>query len=103
MLANTPKPPYYAVIFSNTLKADDPDYHIMATRMLDLAEQQPGFLGFESARAEIGISVSYWQNLEAITAWREHTEHQLAQQKGKSDWYKEYCVRIARVERDARL
>lgn len=99
LIAKTPQPPYYAVIFSNTLKVDDPEYHRMAAEMLALAEQQPGFLGFESARNEMGISVSYWQDMQAISAWRAHSQHKIAQQKGKSDWYKEYQVRIALVER----
>lgn len=100
MIADTPEPPYYAVIFTNQLRADNPDYHAMAAKMLTLAEQQPGFLGFESARSELGISVSYWESPEAIKAWREHSEHQIARKFGREDWYASYCVRVARVERE---
>ena len=68
--------------------------------MMELAEQQPGFLGVEHARETLGITVSYWKDLESIKKWRKHADHTLARQKGRSDWYKAFKVRIARVERD---
>ncbi len=67
--------------------------------MLELARQQPGFLGFETARQELGISVSYWESLEAIRAWKEHMEHGQVQERAK-DWYKTFRVRVCRVERE---
>ncbi|GAA4280068.1 antibiotic biosynthesis monooxygenase family protein [Gaetbulibacter aestuarii] len=101
MLANTPEPPYYAVIFSSIRTENDDDgYNRMAVLMETLARQQPGFLGFESARHDTGITVSYWKDLESIKLWRAHAEHQIAQEKGKALWYREYKVRIAKVERD---
>lgn len=100
MLAKTPKPPYYAVIFSNVRTAIDGGYAEMADRMVALASDQPGFLGFESAREEIGISVSYWKDLESIKNWKANTEHQAAQQYGIQDWYAHYITRIAKVERE---
>ena len=72
----------------------------MAERMLQLAKQQPGFLGVESARNNLGfgITVSYWQSLQAIAAWKAHAEHKLAQEQGKHTWYAHYELRIAKVE-----
>lgn len=99
MLANTPQPPYYAVIFSSIKKNNDKAYNEMAIKMEHLAKQQPGFLGIESAREEIGITVSYWESLEAIQQWKSNVEHLDAQTKGKKDWYEAYQVRIAKVER----
>lgn len=99
MLANTPQPPYYAVIFSSIKKNNDTAYNDMAQKMEKLAKQQQGFLGIESAREEVGITVSYWQSLEAIQQWKNNVAHIEAQIKGKSDWYKNYKVRIAKVER----
>lgn len=101
--APLPEPPYYAVIFANQrqpAQADD-GYAEMAQRMVELAAQQPGFLGVESARGDdgFGITVSYWASLEAIAAWRQHGEHTLAREQGRSDWYARYQLRIARVER----
>jgi heme-degrading monooxygenase HmoA len=72
----------------------------MAQRMDALAAQQPGYLGVESARDGLGITVSYWRDLASIRAWKAHAEHLLAQQTGRSTWYNDYRVRIAKVERD---
>lgn len=98
--AKTPKPPYYAVIFT-TLKSDDQEgYAEMNARMFALAQEQKGYLGIESAKSEIGISVTYWETLEDIAAWKNHAEHQLAQAKGYSTWYKAFATRVCLVERD---
>ncbi len=92
--------PYYAVIFTNTRTNEDLGYSEMADKMEDLAKKQPGYLGFESARDVLGISVSYWESLEAIARWKAHTEHLMAQQAGRETWYSWYKVRICRVERE---
>ncbi|MDV7137837.1 antibiotic biosynthesis monooxygenase [Maribacter sp. TH_r10] len=94
------QPPYYAVIFTNKRTEGENGYAEMAQKMEDLARKQTGFLGFESARDEIGISVSYWESLEDILKWKTNTEHLFAQKKGKSDWYAWYKVRICFVERE---
>jgi heme-degrading monooxygenase HmoA len=100
MIAPTPAPPYYAVIFTSIRTAVEEGYIETAKRMVELAEQQPGYLGLESARNELGITISYWTNLESIKAWKAQAEHQIAQEKGKKDWYTAYKTRICLVERD---
>lgn len=100
MIANTPKPPYYAVIFTSTLNENHEGYAEKADKMASLAKDQDGYLGIESAQNEIGITVSYWKDLESIKNWKANTEHRLAQRKGNTDWYQKYQVRIAKVERD---
>lgn len=100
MITTTPHPPYYAVIFTSTKTSVNDGYTEMATKMLNLAKIQPDFLGFESAREEIGISISYWKDLESIKSWKENLEHMAAQKKGKENWYKSYKIRITKVERD---
>ena len=100
MIAETPQPPYYAVIFTSVRTEGDNGYAEMAVRMVELAQQQDGFLGVESARNEIGITVSYWRDLESIKRWKEHAEHSFAREKGRSEWYKSFKTRIAKVERD---
>ena len=92
--------PYYAVIFTSTKIQNDNGYNQMAELMEKLAKEQPGFLGVESARNEIGITVSYWKDLESIKNWKVNTDHLLAQQKGIESWYENYTVRIALVERE---
>ena len=93
--------PYYAVIFTNTRTEQDDGYSKMAELMEELARQQPGFLDFESARDDsLGVSISYWESLQDITNWKANTDHLFAQQKGISDWYQWYKVRICLVERE---
>lgn len=98
-IANTPKPPYYAVIFTSVRTEGDNGYAEAAKRILDIARQQPGFLGYETARQDIGISVSYWESLEAIQAWKAHPEHRKVQEM-EAVWYGESRVRVSKVERD---
>ncbi len=100
MIAKTPEPPYYAVIFTSLRTDIEEGYDQMADLMESLAKEQPGYLGFESARSKIGLSVSYWKDLESIRKWKGHVDHQAAQQQGKEKWYQEYKVRVTRVERD---
>lgn len=99
--AKLPEPPYYAVIFSSLRCTEDAGYAAMAARMVELAAAQPGFLGVESAREMdgFGITVSYWRSLEDIAHWRADAEHRVAQERGRSDWYRRYALRVARVER----
>jgi heme-degrading monooxygenase HmoA len=99
-IAATPPPPYYAVIFTSLRTTGDNGYGKMAEAMEKLAATQPGFLGIESARDGLGITVSYWENLEAIAAWKANATHLVAQQHGRDTWYEEFKVRICRVERD---
>lgn len=98
--AQTPQPPYYAVIFT-TVKSDNQDgYAEMNARMFELAQQQKGYLGIESAKGEIGLSVTYWETIEDIVNWKNHAEHLLAQAEGYATWYQAFATRVCRVERD---
>ena len=101
-MAETPEPPYFAVIFSSQRRSGDHGYGVMAERMLELAAHQPGFLGVESVRdAEgSGITVSYWQDEAAIAAWKAQGEHAVAQRLGRDQWYAAFQVRVCRVERE---
>ena len=103
MIVNTLEPPYYAVIFTSILSNDISDYQKTADRMEELAKLQKGFLGIESARNEIGITVSYWESLDDIIAWKNNVEHTEARNLGREKWYKKYQVRICKVEREYRF
>ncbi|HPE83295.1 MAG: antibiotic biosynthesis monooxygenase [Aequorivita sp.] len=92
--------PYYAVIFTSVQSKNINGYAEMAGFMETLVKQQPGFLGMESARNEIGITVSYWQNLENIKSWKANLDHLIAQKKGREQWYSYYKVRVCKVERE---
>lgn len=96
------QPPYYAVVFtSRRTDADTAGYTEAARHMVELAAQQPGYLGVESVRGTdgLGITVSYWRTLEAIAAWRRQLEHAQTRERGRAGWYTHYELRIARVER----
>ncbi|ACR14607.1 antibiotic biosynthesis monooxygenase family protein [Teredinibacter turnerae] len=99
-IARTPSPPYYAVIFTSLRTSVESGYDDMAKRMVELALAQPGFLGMESAREQLGITVSYWRSLEDIKNWKQNAEHRIAQQYGREKWYSQFKTRIALVERD---
>ena len=100
MIAQTPEPPYYAVIFTSLRTEGDDGYGAMSDEMLELASRQDGFLGMESARNEIGITISYWQTQEAIKNWKANTRHLLAQKYGREKWYTKYKVRVCNIQRD---
>lgn len=100
MIATTPSPPYYAVIFTSIRTEGDNGYSGMSEKMLALARQQDGFLGVEFAREETGITVSYWRDLDSIRKWKENLDHSRAREKGRKEWYQAFKVRISRVERE---
>jgi heme-degrading monooxygenase HmoA len=97
--AVTPEPPYTAVIFTSLRTEHDHGYNAAAEAMEKLAAEQPGYLGIESARQDLGITVSYWRDEAAAQAWKENVQHQAIQRRGQQDWYSTYTVRIATVTR----
>lgn len=101
MIAKTPCPPYYAVIFSSLRTPGDQGYTQAAERMLELAREQPGFLGVEAARGDdaLGITVSYWSSEAAIVAWKQQAEHREVRERGRSIWYSAFHTRVCKVER----
>ncbi len=98
-IAKTPDPPYFAVIFTSVLRSKDESYETTAKRMVERSSGYPGFLGIDSARTDVGITVCYWKTEEDLLRWKNDTDHLEVQRKGKSTWYKQFSVRIARVER----
>ena len=100
-LAETPEPPYTAVIFSSARTEGDHGYALMSERMFALAAEQPGYLGVEAAREDgLGLTVSYWVDEDAAAAWKQIAEHLVAQERGRAVWYDAYRVRVATVTRD---
>ena len=100
-LASTFKLPYYAVVFASERTEGENGYGNMAAKMVELASNQKGYLGVESARdSNSGITVSYWESLDDIAAWKANAAHQIAQERGKKEWYSRFVVRISKVERD---
>jgi len=100
-IAKTPEPPYWAVIFTSLRTGEDKGYAETAERMVELAASMDGFLGAESARDELGITVSYWRDPEAIKTWRDHPEHRAAMARGREEWYESFTTRVCKVEKES--
>ncbi|MEV4813274.1 antibiotic biosynthesis monooxygenase family protein [Micromonospora avicenniae] len=98
--AETPEPPYVAVIFTSLRTPGDNGYAVMSASLDALAREQPGFLGIESAREGLGITVSYWADQAAAQSWKQVAAHLVAQRRGRDVWYADYRVRVATVERE---
>lgn len=100
MLAKTPKPPYYAVISSAHVVVDDYELYLSFwKKAIAIAMSFPGFLGFESAKEELTVTVSYWTSLESIKAWKQQVD-EIVNRNGELDsWYKSYTLRICTVEK----
>jgi heme-degrading monooxygenase HmoA len=97
-----PEPPYYAVIVSSALDADNLDgYASMDSRMASLGRAQPGYLGRESRTNADGreLTILYYRDAESIAAWKQHPEHLEAQRLGREQWYADYHIEVAKVER----
>ncbi|WP_455353072.1 antibiotic biosynthesis monooxygenase family protein [Streptomyces sp. SYSU K217416] len=95
------EPPYYSVVFTSLRKEEDNGYAETAQRMAELVKQQPGYLGFESARTPGGLSITvgYFRDEQSIQGWQRNLEHQAAQKRGRAEWYESYSVHVAKVER----
>lgn len=93
---------YYAVIFTSKKSNTDDGYDEMSEQMVTLAKKQKGFISLESVRDSSGngITISYWESLDDISAWKNNTEHLKAQNLGQTKWYEHYKVRICKVERE---
>jgi heme-degrading monooxygenase HmoA len=95
------EPPYYAVVFTSTRTRDQSGYAETAERMEELVKGVPGFLGMDQAWRPGGpaITVGYFRDAEAIERWRTDVEHLAAQERGRAEWYENYTLHIAKVER----
>ncbi|GAB5465198.1 MAG: antibiotic biosynthesis monooxygenase [Candidatus Kapaibacteriales bacterium] len=103
MIANTPEPPYYAVVFTAKLNSliseSENDYTSTLNQLRSEVENLPGFLGMESTGKEDEITVSYWKDIDDIRNWQTNKEHFIAKKKGIREWYDSYKVRICKVEK----
>ncbi|WP_298671293.1 antibiotic biosynthesis monooxygenase [uncultured Sphingomonas sp.] len=91
-----------AVIFVSQRTATDGEGYAAAAAAMDaLAAQQPGYRGVESTRDAdgFGITISYWATDADACAWRDHPDHAAIRARGRADWYQNYQVIVARVER----
>ncbi len=93
-----PAAPFYAVIFISKKSNDLDGYEEMDSRMMEMAQQQPGYLGYSSvSKPEGGIFISYWKDESSIDNWRKNMDHREAKADAKT-WYSYYHSMISRVE-----
>jgi heme-degrading monooxygenase HmoA len=92
-----------AVIFE-VWAADRDAYLDIAADLRPRLEQIDGFLSverFESLTEKDKIlSLSFWRDEEAVKAWRNQPEHQMAQKAGRGGIFRDYRLRVAHVTRD---
>lgn len=81
--------------------ADRAAYDALNARMFEIVQTMPGFLGAGGYASPDGddIGMIRFESLEALRAWREHPEHLIAQQRGKSEFYASYRVEVCEVVR----
>jgi heme-degrading monooxygenase HmoA len=102
-ISRTPKPPYYAVVFTSiNADVDHTGHTEMYHRMVERAQSHAGFLGIEPARNidGCGVAVVYWKDHESILEFARDPEHLIAKKKGREIWYSHYMIRICKVERE---
>ena len=93
----------FVVIFRAQARDLDAEYSAMAAQMRELALTQFGCLDFSAAtEGDQEVAVSYWPDEARIRAWKQHTDHLLAQQLGRERWYARYSVEVAEVKRHYR-
>ena len=91
----------YAVIFKAEINELDDAYSEMASAMRELAIDKYGCTEFVSiTEGTQEIAISYWQSQEQIKQWKQDAKHLLAQELGKTKWYKSYKVQVVEIKRE---
>lgn len=67
---------------------------MMTNKMEALAKIQTRFLGIDSARNGVGITVSYRKNREAIKQWEQQTDHLIIQNERVNQRYMLSCENL---------
>jgi heme-degrading monooxygenase HmoA len=90
----------FVVIFRAKIAKLDDEYNKVAQRLRDLALTEFGCLEFHAlTEGNDEIALSYWPDQDKIRAWKQHSDHLIAQELGKKDWYESYSVQVCEVKR----
>lgn len=93
----------FVVIFRAKVRAMDGEYSQVAGRLRELALQRFGCLEFVAVNdGPDEVALSYWPDEERIRAWKQYSEHVLAQELGRERWYESYIVQVANIGREYR-
>ena len=94
-----------AVIFEvQPHKNKEQDYFEIAARLNSELQAINGFISverFESVNSPGKfLSLSFWENENAVSEWRNTKNHRSAQQKGREQIFENYRIRVASIIRD---
>jgi heme-degrading monooxygenase HmoA len=91
----------YAVIFKARINRLDDEYQVTAEKMRALAIKEYACRDFVSVtESDYEISISYWDSLDDIQAWRENPDHLKAQSLGASRWYRSIEIEVVELIRN---
>jgi heme-degrading monooxygenase HmoA len=95
----------FAVIFEVWIKPEkQQEYLQIAAELREHLSQVRGFLSIErfTSLTEEGklCSLSFWEDEQAVRQWREFDLHRAAQEKGKTEIFTDFRIRVAEVTRD---
>ena len=97
-------PDSHAVCIFRSVRTDhsDDEYERWAKRMDDLVVTMPGYIGHTSFRdvtSRKGVTISYFDSMQHLVAWKEVPLHREAQSLGRSAFYSEYEIEVAEIVR----
>ena len=98
----------YAVIFEVEIKDGCQDEYLrLGAKMRERVSQFDGFISaerFSSVVTEGKIcSLSFWESEAGILQWKKDLQHTTCQHEGMGALFKDYRIRIAKVERDYQM
>lgn len=95
----------YAVIFEVEIKEGQQDAYLsIAEKLKKQLVTMPGFISIERFESLVNegklVSLSFWEDEKSLVHWKKNVDHLAAQTKGRASIFKDYRIRIAKVERD---
>ena len=91
----------YAVIFRSKRQDDNHElYYQHDEKLEEKIKSLPGYIshfGIRHPETRAGVTVAYFDSLDAIDSWRKDAEHMDAKKLAKSDFYENYAVEITEV------
>ena len=97
-----------AVIFElEPVAGREQEYFDLAADLRPLLDDIDGFISIERFESLTTsgkyLSLSFWRDDDAVTQWRNLSEHRKAQAKGREHILSHYRLRVATVNRDYSL
>lgn len=98
----------YSVIFEVEIQEGKKDQYLeIAAHLKEQLVKMPGFISIERFESLVTegklLSLSFWKDENSLLNWKKNIDHMAAQKKGRASIFKDYRIRIAKVERDYTL